>query len=202
MMLRSNISGLFCAVESRRRPGRPVARRADAHSLPATLAATLALLVLAVSPAAAFASTHSEHIRFSAQDIDYSGAIRVGIASFYARFFAGRTMADGTPMRPHGDNAASLTLPLGTVARVTNLNTGLSALVTIRDRGPYVHGRLIDLSPGTASKIGLERRAGLTTVAVEPLALPPRGESLAAVKRPARSLRLADADLRGSRAPG
>ena len=70
-------------------------------------------------------------------------------------------MADGTPMHLSADNAASRTLPLGTTAIVTNLETGLTAHVTIRDRGPYVDGRLIDLSPATARKIGLEPRQGL-----------------------------------------
>jgi rare lipoprotein A len=61
---------------------------------------------------------------------------------------------------------------LGTTAKVTNLNTGLSTLVTIQDRGPYVDGRMIDLSPGTAAKIGLTRKQGLTKVEVSPIAVP------------------------------
>jgi rare lipoprotein A len=113
-------------------------------------------------------------IVFSARDLDFSGRTRRGIASFYAARFGGRTMADGTPMHLGGDNAASMTLPLGTVARVTNLTTGRSALVTIRDRGPYVRGRILDLSPATARRIGLDRRAGLTEVAVKPVVLPER----------------------------
>ena len=139
-------------------------------SMKASLAVLLAGAI--ASPAFATVDAYASHISFSAQDLDYSGATRVGVASFYARRFGGRTMADGTPMRLAGNNAASLTLPLGTVARVTNLRTGISAMVTIRDRGPYVRGRLIDLSPGTAAKIGLERRQGLAPVAVEPVRLP------------------------------
>jgi rare lipoprotein A len=81
-------------------------------------------------------------------------------------------MADGTPMRLQGDNAASKTLPLGTVARVTDLETGKSAVVAIRDRGPYVKGRIVDLSPATAQKIGLTRREGLAEVEVAPIAVP------------------------------
>ncbi len=67
-------------------------------------------------------------------------------------------MADGTPMNPRGANAASRTLPLGTVATVTNLQTHKSALVTIQDRGPYVKGRIVDLSPSTARKIGMHEK--------------------------------------------
>jgi rare lipoprotein A len=94
---------------------------------------------------------------------------RIGVASFYAKRFAGRKMADGTRMDPYGDNAASRTLPLGTRARVTNLQTGQSALVTIRDRGPYVEGRIVDLSPATARLVGITRREGLAKVEVAPI---------------------------------
>jgi rare lipoprotein A len=109
--------------------------------------------------------------------IDRSGRKRFGKASFYARMFAGRKMADGTPMRPTGDNAASLTLPLGTTAKVTNLETGKTAVVTIRDRGPYVDGRIVDLSPATARRIGLDHKTGVTEVEVAPIVVPlPHGK--------------------------
>ena len=104
--------------------------------------------------------------------LDLSGNARRGIASFYAQMFAGRKMADGTPMHPQGNNAASKTLPLGTTARVTNLETGKSALITIRDRGPYIRGRIVDLSPATAKEIGLSRKAGVIQVEVAPISLP------------------------------
>lgn len=108
---------------------------------------------------------------------DTSGKRRFGKASFYADWFAGRKMANGAPMNPHGNNAASRTLPLGTVAKVTNLETGKSAVVSIQDRGPYVDGRIVDLSPATAHKIGLTQRKGITRVAVAPIAVPlPNGE--------------------------
>jgi rare lipoprotein A len=109
--------------------------------------------------------------------LDRSGRRRIGKASFYAAMFAGRKMADGSPMEPSGNNAASRTLPLGTTARVTNLETGKAAIVTIRDRGPYVAGRIVDLSPATARAIGLDRRAGVTRVDVSPITVPmPNGE--------------------------
>ena len=104
--------------------------------------------------------------------LDRTGHKRVGTASFYAKKFAGRKMADGTPMQPHGDNAASKTLPLGTRAKVTDLATGRSAVVTIRDRGPFVEGRIVDLSPSTAQKIGLNPKQGLAEVEVAPLEIP------------------------------
>jgi rare lipoprotein A len=83
---------------------------------------------------------------------DLSGRTRFGIASFYAKKFAGREMADGTKMDPQRDNAASRTLPLGTTAIVTNAETRQSAHVTIQDRGPYVAGRIVDLSSSTKDR--------------------------------------------------
>ena len=97
---------------------------------------------------------------------------QVGKASIYARKFAHRKMADGRRMDPNDDNAAHKTLPLGTRALVTNLETGKSAVVTIEDRGPHVRGRIVDLSPATAGKIGLDHKAGLARVEVRPLELP------------------------------
>jgi rare lipoprotein A len=127
------------------------------------------------APAAAAGFTPTAKIQFdpnAKRQLDRSGRKRTGKASFYADHYSGKTMADGTPMRPNSNNAASVTLPLHTTARVTNLETGRSAIVTIRDRGPYVRGRIVDLSPATARKIGLERRKGLAKVEVAPLKIP------------------------------
>jgi rare lipoprotein A len=103
---------------------------------------------------------------------DISGRKQYGEASFYAKEFAGRKMADGTTMDPQSNNAASRTLPLGTTARVTNLATGQSAVVTIKDRGPYVRGRIVDLSPSTARRIGITPSKGIAKVVVAPIAVP------------------------------
>jgi rare lipoprotein A len=102
---------------------------------------------------------------------DLSGGTRIGKASFYARSFAYRQMANGRKMNPKGDNAASRTLPLGTTAKVINIETGQSAVVSIEDRGPYVKGRILDLSPATARKIGITRRIGVAEVKVAPIAV-------------------------------
>jgi rare lipoprotein A len=104
--------------------------------------------------------------------LDRSGKKRIGRASFYAPMFEGRKMANGNRMNPQEDNAASRTLPLGTTAKVTNLETGKSALVTIQDRGPYVGGRIVDLSPATARQIGITPRKGVANVEVSPIAVP------------------------------
>jgi rare lipoprotein A len=130
----------------------------------------------AVLPEASKPGTSKSEDQWSAQDakkpLDRSGGRRFGKASFYANFFAGKKMADGKIMDPQTNNAASRTLPLGTTARVTNLKTGQSAVVTIQDRGPFVDGRIVDLSPATAQKIGITRREGIAKVEVAPIALP------------------------------
>jgi rare lipoprotein A len=116
---------------------------------------------------------------------DLSGRTRFGDASYYAKKFAGREMADGTKMDPHGENAASKTLPLGTTATVTNVETGQSAVVKIQDRGPYVKGRIVDLSPSTAQKIGITQENGVTKVMIAPISIPlPDGSTKHGVATP------------------
>jgi rare lipoprotein A len=144
------------------------------------ITAVCGLAAQASTPSAIAAEQPAPSHRHSAQrispqlkaPIDRSGKKRVGKASFYAHMFAGRKMADGKQMDPQHDNAASRTLPLGTTAKVTNLDTGKSAFVTIQDRGPYVDGRIVDLSPATAQEIGISRRQGIARVEVSPLAVP------------------------------
>jgi rare lipoprotein A len=103
---------------------------------------------------------------------DLSAQRRRGNASYYARRFFGKPMANGAPMNPRGNNAASRTLPLGTVAKVTNVSTGKSAIIKIEDRGPYIKGRIVDLSPSTAHEIGITKRIGVAKVVVAPIAVP------------------------------
>lgn len=137
----------------------------------------LRTLIILLAAGGAFAPAWAAPPSTSPQDhstpaVDRSGRERVGTASFYAQSFSGKKMADGTPMRPQENNAASRTLPLGTTAMVTNLKTGKHAIITIRDRGPYVKGRIVDLSPSTARKIGITRTEGLAKVEVAPLEVP------------------------------
>lgn len=147
-------------------------------SFPMLRAMACALAACSVSLAAAQGAKKPDpppkpnHPAAKGHELDFSGRAQTGEASFYAPMFNGRTMADGTPMDPKDDNAASKTLPLGTKARVTNLETGKSAVVTIQDRGPYVDGRIVDLSPATAARIGLSKEEGLAPVEVAPIAVP------------------------------
>jgi len=102
---------------------------------------------------------------------DHSGRKQVGKASFYAASFNGRKMANGKRFQSNSHAAASKTLPLGTVAKVTNVATGRTAQVTVEDHGPYVDGRTIDVSQTTAHEIGLDH-GGVAPVVVAPIAVP------------------------------
>jgi rare lipoprotein A len=82
-------------------------------------------------------------------------------------------------MDPQANVAARKTLPLGTTAQVTNRETGQTAVVKIQDRGTYVPGRIVDLSPATAQQIGVTPKKGVAEVEVKPLALPKPGEGVA-----------------------
>ena len=76
-----------------------------------------------------------------------------GIASVYA--YSGERTANGEHAKPNGFTAAHRTLPFGTRVRVTNKNNGRSVVVRINDRGPFVAGRHIDLTPAAAHAIGI-----------------------------------------------
>jgi len=92
---------------------------------------------------------------------------QVGMASYYADQFHGRPTASGQIFDMNALTAAHRTLPLGTTVRVTSLDTGKSVEVLVNDRGPFVKGRVIDLSKGAAEKIGLaERGIGLVKIEV------------------------------------
>jgi len=103
---------------------------------------------------------------------DHSGRKEEGKASIYAHVFDGRTMADGERYDPRAGVAASKSLPLGTIAKVTNLETGKSTKVKIADRGPFVDGRVVDLTPHAAHAIGLTNAEGLAPVIVSPVVVP------------------------------
>lgn len=81
------------------------------------------------------------------------GYTEQGKASYYGRKFEGRTMANGEPFRRRRLTAAHKTLPFGTRVRVTNLKTMKTVKVKITDRGPFIKGRIIDLSEGAARKL-------------------------------------------------
>lgn len=80
-----------------------------------------------------------------------------GIASWYGGKFHGRRTANGEKYNKNGISAAHKTLPFGTVVRVTNHRNGRTLDVRINDRGPFVEGRIIDLSEGAAKKLDMIR---------------------------------------------
>lgn len=95
----------------------------------------------------------------------------LGAASYYGQGFAGRPTASGEPYDPNALTAAHKTLPFGTVCRVTNRNNGRSVVVRVNDRGPYVRGRVIDLSREAARQLdGITD--GVFPVTIEILELP------------------------------
>jgi len=83
-----------------------------------------------------------------------------GIASVYA--YSGERTANGERAQPSGFTAAHRTLPFGTRVRVTNKSNGRSVVVRINDRGPFVRGRVIDLTPAAARALGFNGLAHVT----------------------------------------
>ena len=75
-----------------------------------------------------------------------------GFASYYK---SGKVTANGERFNPHGLTAAHRSLPFGTRVKVTNLRNGRSVIVRINDRGPFIRGRIMDLSLGAAQVVGL-----------------------------------------------
>ncbi len=102
----------------------------------------------------------------STDDADSWQTVGSGIASWYGPKFKGHLTASGERFDPTEYTAAHRTLPFGTRVRVTDA-AGNSVIVRINDRGPYAHGRVIDLSRAAAKKLGLTRRgSGKVTLAV------------------------------------
>jgi rare lipoprotein A len=93
-------------------------------------------------------------------------ASETGLASWYGPPYHNRRASNGEIYNMHAMTAAHRTYPLGSIVRVTNVKTGSTALVRITDRGPFIHGRVIDLSLAAAKKIDVWR-SGIAEVRVE-----------------------------------
>ncbi|HCK80976.1 MAG TPA: hypothetical protein DIC59_05860 [Candidatus Competibacteraceae bacterium] len=93
---------------------------------------------------------------------------QVGKASWYGPGFHGKKTASGVRFNQNSLTAAHRSLPLGTRARVTNLTNGRKVDVTINDRGPYVGGRVIDLSRAAATRLAMNT-SGIARVRIEPM---------------------------------
>jgi len=94
-----------------------------------------------------------------------------GIASWYGPPYHNRVGANGAVYDENGISAAHRTLPMGSLIRVTNVKTGQSAVMRITDRGPFVAGRILDLSIGAAKAVGLYR-AGTGEVRIDVFSTP------------------------------
>jgi rare lipoprotein A len=104
------------------------------------------------------------------------GTSQLGIASWYGPGFHGNATTSGERYDQHALTAAHPSLPLGTRARVTNLDNGRAVDVRINDRGPFAKGRAIDLSYAAASALDVVR-PGTAPVRIEVVERPPGGYS-------------------------
>ena len=102
-----------------------------------------------------------------------SPSASVGVASYYANKYHGRKTSSGERYNMHALTAAHRTLPFGSKVKVTNLENQRSVVVRINDRGPFVRGRIIDVSLEAARQLQMVS-AGLARVKVEPHSPTPR----------------------------
>jgi rare lipoprotein A len=145
---------------------RPGARRRAIRA--AATGAVLGLSVLTMGCAQSAEGVDQPVASAAADQLRPVGAPQVGTASYYARHFTGRRMANGGRFDPHSDTVAHRTLPFGTRVRVTNLHNGLSATGVVLDRGPWTRGRIVDLSPRIARNLDM-MRSGIARVEIVPV---------------------------------
>jgi rare lipoprotein A len=151
---------------------------------PCTLGVSLAALVLSSAAAAAADARDGAALRgtagFGAPDryiapstqrapMQVVGRREIGRASWYGNYHVGRKTATGERLDTVHPTAAHRTLPLQSMVKVTNLNTGRSVVVTINDRGPVSRRLLIDVSPRAADELKM-RHDGIVPVAIEQIA--------------------------------
>ena len=116
--------------------------------------------------------------------VQHTKPFQVGTASWYGDYFEGRPTASGEPFNMYDMTAAHLTLPLGTMVRVTNLRNHRSVIVRINDRGPYVDGRIVDLSYNAARVLHFDQQ-GLQRVRLDVVPRHKAAATLAMLREPA-----------------
>ena len=146
-------------------------RRALRRPLGTSLSGLLLLAAMGCAPSAPPRPVAYDPPPSSPAPASTAGRTQKGEASFYADQFEGQKMANGETFNQASTSAASKTLPLGTKAQVKNLENGRTAVVTIEDRGPYVGGRVIDVSKRTAKRLDMVED-GTAKVEVVPLSVP------------------------------
>ena len=153
---------------ARARPARRIPRALRA-ARPAALAVCLVAGLALIAAASCAAKT-------APRSMTPSGKAQRGMASWYGPKFHGRTTANGERYNMMDLTAAHKTLPFGTFVHVTNRANNKTIVVRINDRGPFVHGRIIDLSYAAAKVIGASS-TGVVDVEVRVMD-PARGEAL------------------------
>ena len=121
------------------------------------VSAMLLPLLLTASAAAQEVEVTDNPIAGIVQQADSETEIDGGMASYYGNELAGNRTASGERFDPDQLTAAHRTLPFGSKVRVTNMSNGDSVIVRINDRGPFAHGRVIDVSQAAAREIGMHR---------------------------------------------
>jgi len=99
---------------------------------------------------------------------NHEGFVQKGVASWYGKDFHGKATSNGEKYDMHSMTAAHKTLPLGVFVKVHNTDNGRDAIVRVNDRGPFVKGRIIDLSYAAAKKLGVDI-VGTAPVRIEAL---------------------------------
>jgi len=112
-----------------------------------------------------------------------TGYVQEGKASFYADKFEGRTTASGERYSHSRNTCAHLTLPFGTLVKVTNMENNQTVVVRVNDRGPFVANRIIDLSRSAAEKLGFVDK-GLADVRIE--VIDEEGKVMAMAQQPSK----------------
>ena len=123
---------------------------------------SVAILLLLLGTAPAFAQSHKAHSRVADDAAFY---VETGGASWYGGWHDGMTTANGSSFDPDDFTAAHRTLKFGTIVQVTNLRNHRMVKVRITDRGPHARGRIIDVSAAAARELGMQHR-GLARVRV------------------------------------
>jgi len=134
----------------------PKPERSGVSAFRFPLSAFLILLVAAVALSSGCAHRGRSSQPTTPQEPVSAGKTERGIASWYGEPYHGRQTASGEIYDMHRLTAAHRTLPFGTVVRVTRRDTGDTVEVRINDRGPFIEGRIIDLSYAAARRIGLD----------------------------------------------
>ena len=118
-------------------------------------------------------------VSLTARDqIPHSRVTEAGLASWYGLEEQGRLTASGEHFDRHQFTAASRHFALNSIVRVTNENNGRSVQVRINDRGPFIHGRILDVSEAAADKLDM-KRSGTAPVKIELVAPPASSDARA-----------------------